>query len=98
MKTLIDEDLIPLREVPRLLPLRNGRRVSIDAVYRWARKGLAQGRLESLRIGGETYTSREAIARFATRLTNPAGPETPPSVVSRAHAEAARRLDDAGVS
>jgi hypothetical protein len=60
------ETLIPLREVSKLLPVRpNGRRVHISAIYRWVQRGIKGVRLEAIRIGGTTYTSREALQRFA---------------------------------
>jgi len=43
----------------------NGKRVHISAVYRWVQRGIKGVRLEAIRIGGTTYTSREALQRFA---------------------------------
>ena len=66
MIDLREETLVPLREVPRLLPPRaSGRRIHISAVYRWAQRGVRGIRLETARVGGTTYTSREALQRFA---------------------------------
>jgi hypothetical protein len=60
------ETLVALREVSKLLPLRpNGKRVHISAIYRWVQRGIKGVRLEAIRIGGTTYTSREALQRFA---------------------------------
>jgi len=60
------ETLVPLSQVPKLLPPRsNGKRLHISAVYRWAQRGVRGVKLESIRIGGTTYTSREALQRFA---------------------------------
>lgn len=64
------EALISMRDVPRLLPYRpNGKRLHISAVYRWAQRGVRGVRLEVIRIGGATYTTREALQRFAEHLT-----------------------------
>ncbi len=69
MIDLAAETLIPLRDVPRHLPTRsNGKRIHISACYRWMSRGVKGVVLESLRIGGSTYTSREALQRFAERL------------------------------
>lgn len=78
------ENLIPLRDVPRCLPLRpNGKRLHISAVYRWTLRGVKGIRLETVKIGGTTYTSREAIQRFSERLTGVAPAGTPVNPVSR---------------
>jgi hypothetical protein len=73
MIDITQENLIPLREAPRHLPPRpNGKRMHISACYRWVSRGVRGVRLESIRIGGTTYTSKEALQRFGDRLT--AGP------------------------
>lgn len=59
-----------LRDVPRQLPVRpNGKRLHISAVYRWTMRGVKGVRLETVKLGGSTYTSREALQRFSERLT-----------------------------
>lgn len=64
------ETLIPLREVPKHLPARpSAKRVHISACYRWVSTGVRGVVLESLKIGGTTYTSLEAIERFARQLS-----------------------------
>ena len=64
------ETVIPLREAPRHLPARpNGKRVHISACYRWISRGVRGVHLESIKIGGSTYTSIEALQRFADRLS-----------------------------
>ena len=68
MIDLSAEKLIRVQDVPRLLPPRHtGKRVHISAVYRWIQRGVQGVRLESIRIGGTTYTSKEALQRFADR-------------------------------
>ncbi len=64
------ETLIPLRDVPKRLPPRpNGRRLHISAVYRWVQRGVRAVVLETVRVGGTTYTSVEALQRFAEAQT-----------------------------
>ena len=64
------ESLVPIRDVPRLLPARpSGKRVHVSAVYRWVARGVRGVTLESIKIGGTSYTSMEALARFAEHLT-----------------------------
>ena len=79
------ENLIPLRAVPQLLPSRpNGKRLHISAVYRWTLRGVKGIRLETVRIGGTTYTSREAIQRFSELLSGELPSAQPANPVSRA--------------
>lgn len=90
------ENLVPLRDVPRLLPPRpNGKRLHISAVYRWTLRGVKSTRLETVKIGGTTYTSREAIQRFSERLTGPAPAQLPPANVSRVRQ---RQLDQSNAA
>jgi hypothetical protein len=95
------EKLIRLMEVPKLnwLPGRKqGERINISTIIRWAQKGLHGIKLETLRAGGTLVTSEEAIKRFFERLSDPES--TPitvtPTMMRRAHKAAARELDAAG--
>ena len=55
------ETLLTVKQARRELP----NRPSINTVYRWFWKGVRGGiRLESIRIGGRVYTSKEACSRF----------------------------------
>jgi hypothetical protein len=77
MIDMTQETLIPLREVPRLLPPHpNGKRVHISACYRWISRGVRGVKLEAIRVGGTTYTSLEALQRFSDRLGAPGAPQT----------------------
>ncbi len=70
MINLSSETLISIREAPRHLPKRpNGKRIHISACYRWISRGVRGVRLDSIKIGGSTYTSTEALQRFADRLS-----------------------------
>lgn len=86
MIDLSTETLIPLRDVPRQLPVRpHGKRLHISGVYRWVLRGVRGVVLESVKVGGSTYTSREALQRFSERLTgSPTAPvNSKPTVRSR---------------
>jgi hypothetical protein len=77
MIDLMQEHLVAVRDIPKLLPPRpNGRPIHLSACYRWMEKGVHGARLESIRIGGTTYTSREALQRFANHQTHQA--DAPP--------------------
>lgn len=96
MISLADESLVPLAEVPKRLPARpNGKRVHISACYRWVATGVRGVRLESIRVGGTTYTSLQAIQRFADAVSQRVRPgrdenELPKSRSARIGAAASR--------
>ncbi len=72
MIDMMTEQLIPLRDVTKLLPASpRGKRIHISSVYRWTLRGLGGHRLEVIKIGGTTYTTREALQRWAELLTSP---------------------------
>ncbi len=85
MIDLCSETLIPIREAPRHLPKRlNGKRIHISACYRWISRGVRGVRLDSIKIGGSTYTSIEALQRFANRLSGSGNASRPRVEVSPA--------------
>jgi hypothetical protein len=69
------ETLRPFAEAARRLPaLRGGKPVHATTLWRWATRGVrgrrgATIRLETLKVGGTTCTSDEALARFFRALT-----------------------------
>ena len=70
MIDLHTEHLLSLPAAVKALPrTRTGKATHIATVYRWISRGIRGVRLESIRVGGALYTSREAIQRFADRLT-----------------------------
>src|SRR5262249_18814337 len=74
MIDLSGESLISFAQVPRTLPPgRGGRPVTPSCPLRWVLSGVQTpaGRvyLEAVRLGGRWLTSREALQRFAERLT-----------------------------
>jgi hypothetical protein len=101
MIDITQETLIPLREAPRRLPPRpNGKRMHISACYRWISRGVRGVRLEAIRIGGSTYTSLEALQRFADHLGAPGAPLTlpassPPRTRQKQIDQASKRLREA---
>jgi hypothetical protein len=97
MKRLLSETVLNLSAAARSLPGRDGKKVHAATLTRWALAGVvgASGervRLEAVRIGGRWITSREALERFAERLT--ALPADGPNPDAAANADQERRLDD----
>jgi hypothetical protein len=97
--TVIDvavENLVSLRDVPRCIPPRpNGKRLHVSAVYRWTLRGLKGIRLETVKIGGTTYTSREAIQRFSDLLTGTAPPQPSTRKATRTRERELERINAA---
>jgi hypothetical protein len=82
MAEIFHESLMTLSEAARALPgRRQGKHAHPSTLYRWAVRGIRGQRLEVVRIGGTVYTSRQALERFAERLTAAPGgfPPTTPS-------------------
>ena len=72
------ERLFSLSEAARLRPPgRRGRPTHTSMLYRWITRGLRGHRLEAIRLGGQLYTSAEALQRFADRLTAATGSGSP---------------------
>jgi hypothetical protein len=90
-----------------LPPGRRGRPVSLSCILRWVHTGVPgpsgeRVRLEALRVGGRWTTSREALQRFAERLTPHLADEMQPAPRGpakrrRASERAAAQLDQLGV-
>ena len=89
------EHLVALRDLPSLLPRRRGRPLHLSTAYRWISRGARGAVLESVRLGGITYTSREALQRFA-RVASGVGPPVA-GVNPRRHSRAESELDARGM-
>lgn len=62
---ITSETVMTLSAAAKLLPkVRNGKRPHVATLYRWSGPGLRGVRLETIRIGGTTCTSVEALQRF----------------------------------
>jgi hypothetical protein len=108
MIDLSNESTLSLTQAAELLPPgRGGARPTLGCVLRWILKG-AKGpagefvRLEAVRLGGRWLTSREALQRFAERLTPQMDGEPPASPRTlgqrrRASERAAEQLRAMGV-
>jgi hypothetical protein len=66
------KDLIPLKSVPQLLPLRrHGDRCAYMTVWRWVHKGTGPDRirLATKCVGGNFYTTMAWLNDFVERVT-----------------------------
>ena len=73
------EKLLTLAECREAFP--GGKRLALATIQRWRLRGVRGVILETIRIGGMRYTSREAIARFIARQN---ADETPTPSISPA--------------
>src|SRR5262245_10471581 len=72
MIDISSETLISLTDIPQHIPpKKNGKRVGLDAVYRWCRSGVHGVVLETLQCGGTKCTSLQALQRFFSKLSRP---------------------------
>ncbi|MCR9209713.1 MAG: DUF1580 domain-containing protein [bacterium] len=62
---LLTEELIPFKEVPPLLQ----KRVHPSTAWRWAKRGIRGTKLETVKVGGKTLTSVQAVTRFLQRTS-----------------------------
>jgi hypothetical protein len=83
-----NENLIPLFKSPRHIPGRP----HISTVYRWADRPVNP--LETIRVGGRRFTSREAISRFIAYCSGEK-PERP--CATRRAERAAAELREMGI-
>lgn len=91
------EHIITLAEATKFLP----NRPSVVTLWRWRSRGIAGIRLETVCVGGRTFTSLEAMARFVERVTAAKAGQSSPTGTNRqrkAQQLAARRaLQEAGL-
>jgi hypothetical protein len=102
------EKPLPLADACQLVPpARRGKKTHLSTMLRWILTGAKSPsgelvKLEALRLGNRWVTSREALQRFAERLTPStdslaqAAPRTP-AARQRASEKAAMQLEAIGI-
>ncbi len=93
------EHIMTLAQAAKRIPTGHERSIHISTLHRWRTRGLRGVRLEAIRLGGRVYTSREALARFAERLSRSGHEPSIRTVGQRRRADerAARELDKVGI-
>ena len=71
-----NEQLLTLAEACRSIPPRG---VSRATLFRWIQKGVRGAILATIKIGGRTLTSQQAIDSFITSMNSSDAPQTAPS-------------------
>ena len=69
-KPAAKSSVLSLADAAKLLPKRHrGKKVSTSCIFRWGTVGCRGVILESIQVGGTRCTSKEALTRFFTRLS-----------------------------
>jgi len=84
------EDIVTLSAAAKSLPGRP----SVATVWRWRVRGVRGIKLETILIGGTRHTSKQALQRFADRLTALDGEPVSIRTPHRREAEIARAERD----
>jgi len=83
---VFNEEVVSFAEAAKRLPkVRNGKKLHLSTLFRWAQAGKVANdgmrvRLETIQVGGTRCTSLEALQRFFDRLTGDQDVVTPPSI------------------
>ena len=80
----------------------DGQKLHVSTILRWILRGVDGVKLEAVRLGGRWVTSREALQRFAERLTprldgDPVHTPRTPTARRRASERAERELGIFGI-
>lgn len=62
-------ELLPLGEIAKLLPPRNGKSLGAATVRAWHHRGCQGVRLECVKVGGRLMASKEALMNFFRALS-----------------------------
>jgi hypothetical protein len=94
------EELLTLSEASKRLPkLKAGKPPHVSTLHRWVLRGCRSQddmvvRLETVKIGGTTCTSLEALQRFFDRLSGDTTVVTPPTPTMRKRQRQLDRVDE----
>ena len=84
MIDLTQETLLTIPQAARLIP-SGGKagHIHLSTLWRWILKGTGARKLESIKVGGRTFTSAEALQRFAEAREKPEPEAVSPSRTSQ---------------
>lgn len=98
MLNISTETILTFCEARNRLPRRRrGKRPDVSTLYRWSQVGLKGVRLETLKIGGQTCTSIEALQRFFDRLSCGHSVQPQPTVDDRRTSVVEEALERIGI-
>ena len=88
----LSDELLSLPEAAALFPRRRvGSKVSTTTLWRWYTRGSRGVRLEVARVGGQVYTTRDAIRDFILARSVPGVAPVPQGPSPRTRSERARK-------
>lgn len=97
---VFSEQVVSLTEATKKLPkVRRGKPPHVSTLYRWVLAGKkcpdgSIARLETVKIGGATCTSLEALQRFFDRLTGEQQIVSPPTMTQRQRLRRIRQAEE----
>jgi hypothetical protein len=97
---VFSEKVVSLTEATRLLPKSpKNKKLHVSTLYRWAIGGLRSKDgmivcLETVKVGGTTCTSQEALQRFFDRLSGDTTVVTPPTLTRRQRLRELEQVDE----
>lgn len=87
------QDLVPIADVPRLLPRERGkRRVHTASVRRWCTRGVAGVKLQSVLVGRTRCTHQAWLAAFFAEVAAARAPKTAPPAQEQTRGARSDRL------
>ena len=88
----LSDELLTLPQAAALFPRRRaGSKVSTSTLWRWYARGSRGVRLEVARVGGQVYTTRDAIRDFITARSVAGGAPVPQSPAPSTRSKRAMR-------
>jgi hypothetical protein len=66
----ICDQLLPLAQAIKLYPLVNGKRASLQSIYRHSSRGCRGITLDTIAVGGKVYTTAKSINLFFSLLSD----------------------------
>ncbi len=95
MSTILDQELIPLREAASIIPTRP----HIATIWRWIERGARGHKLESWLVGGQRFTTRDAIESFLGKINGTSKLSSPstPKARQRQIDAAEKELEEMGI-
>lgn len=104
---VFSETLVTLTEAAARLPkVKGGKSPHVSTLHRWRQRGCKSQdgmvvRLETIKVGGTSCTSLEALQRFFDRLSGDTTVVTPPTLTTRQRLRqiesAERELEEMGI-
>jgi hypothetical protein len=96
-------DLVPVRDLPKLLPRRRGgRKLHLSTIWRWVTHGYGPDhvRLPVVRIGANIFTTKTALRDWCLQLSPPGAATDAPRTQHhrrKASDRAAEHLESLGI-